>query len=385
MHSRSVRTGRFAVILVVIALLGASLPRVGAQSNELSGINGNSWTSPTFGYTATWDDQVWQVLLEYSSLTFDYLALESSGATAHIELLYSYQGDAEICMRLEQHRIAQDRGLTELAPLSSASGAASEASGEDWSQGFYALPISDQDGTVAEIVYLECRSVVPGSVVMILTGYLDPADGAAQQDAILNISAEFGPGPSEVPPLDLIAFENQMWQTTDNVDAFWADVFADRGIDYRAPNYQLVTFPIQLEDCGLGPTEETGPMYCALEETIYLDMDQLQDFLYQIGQSEIDLLIGHEVGHHVQTTLQLNDIVDGVENESQAECLAGAWLGHALSSGFLDERAEYRIIAGAKSGRELRGEANSDYASGEELRDMIMAGYEGGVTACGIE
>ncbi len=292
----------------------------------------------------------------------------------------------------ETHRIATDQGLTELVPVSAPAGGPVETIGEDVGQGFYELPTSAQDATLANIVYLECRSIVPGSVIMILTGFLDPAMDQVLFDAVLGISVAVLPGPDGVPPLDLIALENEMWQMADNVDAFWADILAERGLAYPAPNYQLVSFPIVI-DCGGGPEEMGGAFYCPVDDTIYLDIEVNKLEVYLLGHAEIYYTIGHEVGHHVQSLLGLSGCdADGcpnsrdlVEVELQADCLSGAWIQHAFATGFLDERAEYRILAGIKSAAERLGEAQGNYASGEEQKASRMAGFEGGFTACGVE
>ncbi len=98
MQRSSMRAHRFATILVVCVLLASSISQSSAQSDEVSGLNGNSWISPTFGYTAAWDDQIWEVSVEYSSLTLDYLVLQSPRASVSIEFLYSYDGEPDTCM-----------------------------------------------------------------------------------------------------------------------------------------------------------------------------------------------------------------------------------------------------------------------------------------------
>jgi predicted metalloprotease len=88
----------------------------------------------------------------------------------------------------------------------------------------------------------------------------------------------------------------------------------------------------------------TGPFYCPADQKVYLDLGFFDDLTQRFGAPgdfAQAYVIGHELGHHVQHLLGLDERTRGaavgqnsasVALELQADCLAGIW-GHAASQG----------------------------------------------------
>ena len=93
--------------------------------------------------------------------------------------------------------------------------------------------------------------------------------------------------------------------------------------------------------CGEGDAA-MGPFYCPADRIVYLDLgffDTMSSRLGAPGQFAQAYVIAHEVGHHVQTLLGINDKVGAarqrasatqanalsVRVELQADCFAGVW------------------------------------------------------------
>ena len=113
---------------------------------------------------------------------------------------------------------------------------------------------------------------------------------------------------------------------------------------YREPH--LVLFSKLTESaCGFAQAA-VGPFYCPGDETIYLDLDflaALQQKLGAQGDFAVAYIIAHEVGHHVQKLLGIQDQFEAkrrgldeaksnalsVRLELQADYLAGVWAHHA--------------------------------------------------------
>ena len=124
----------------------------------------------------------------------------------------------------------------------------------------------------------------------------------------------------------------------------WNRVFAQAGEEYREP--RLVLFSDQISSaCGYAGSS-AGPFYCPGDEKVYIDLSffsEMQSQLGAHGDFALAYVIAHEVGHHVQTLLGINEQVMAqrdqmsevefnrlmVRLELQADFLAGLWAHHA--------------------------------------------------------
>lgn len=121
----------------------------------------------------------------------------------------------------------------------------------------------------------------------------------------------------------------------DDVQGFWKQGFAERGLPYR--DAKLVLFTDATETaCGYGRAA-TGPFYCPEDERVYIDLGfyrELQQRLGARGDFAKAYVIAHEIGHHVQQQLGTSSKVGvhaqgagggSVRFELQADCYAGIW------------------------------------------------------------
>jgi predicted metalloprotease len=124
----------------------------------------------------------------------------------------------------------------------------------------------------------------------------------------------------------------------------WRTVLGESGQQYREP--RLVLFTDQVSStCGFAGAA-TGPFYCPGDEKVYLDLgffEEMQLKLGAPGDFAMAYVIAHEVGHHVQNLLGINDQVMAergrvseqefnqllVRLELQADFLAGVWAHYA--------------------------------------------------------
>jgi predicted metalloprotease len=132
----------------------------------------------------------------------------------------------------------------------------------------------------------------------------------------------------------------------------WNAQFHRMGREYREPH--LVLFTGQVESaCGYN-SAAVGPFYCPGDENVYLDLDFFEDMQRELnapGDFALAYVIAHEVGHHVQNLLGIEDKVIArrarmsereanlltVRLELQADFLAGVWAHYARQSkDFLD-------------------------------------------------
>ena len=137
-----------------------------------------------------------------------------------------------------------------------------------------------------------------------------------------------------------------------SIEDVWREQFRAEGNTYVAP--KLVLFSGQVDSaCGYAGAS-SGPFYCPGDSKVYIDLsffEQMQRQLNAPGDFALAYVIAHEVGHHVQNLLGINDQVMAqrgrmsekdinkimVRMELQADFLAGVWAHYAnLDPGFLE-------------------------------------------------
>jgi len=139
-----------------------------------------------------------------------------------------------------------------------------------------------------------------------------------------------------------------------SIQAYWKDAYAQDGATYQPA--QTVIFQGGV-DTGCGPaTTEVGPFYCPPDTSVYLDLGFFDELQQRFGATGGPLaegyVVAHEYGHHVQ---DLEGLLSGggsgvtgaesrsVRTELMADCLAGIWVNHAASTGFLQPPTKEQV------------------------------------------
>lgn len=138
----------------------------------------------------------------------------------------------------------------------------------------------------------------------------------------------------------------------------WHAILPQVGAQYRDPRLVLFSGGAQ-SACGFAQSA-VGPFYCPGDEKVYLDLDFFDELSQRFGAPgdfAQAYVIAHEVGHHVQKVLGIEEQVDAarrsmgeseanalsVRVELQADCFAGIWANRAqkeqgmVESGDIDE------------------------------------------------
>lgn len=209
-----------------------------------------------------------------------------------------------------------------------------------------------------------------------------------------------GPG---APRSDRDVFIAKVLKTTEES---WAQRFrAEVGQPYQPP--RLVLFSGQVRSgCG-GASAAMGPFYCPADQRVYLDTGFFEDLSRRFGAPgdfAQAYVIAHEVGHHVQTLLGINDQVRTaqarageaesnalqVRMELQADCLAGVW-GHdhqdLLDPGDLAEGLRAAQAIGDDTLQNAAGQAvvpeSFTHGSSAQRMRWLRRGFEAGsIAAC---
>jgi hypothetical protein len=125
----------------------------------------------------------------------------------------------------------------------------------------------------------------------------------------------------------------------------WQQIFQGMGSSYQEPKLVLFTSAVE-SACGFA-SSAVGPFYCPRDGNVYVDLAFFQELAQRFGAPgdfAQAYVIAHEVGHHVQKLLGIDEKVralqarasEGEANalsvrmELQADCFAGVW-GHAAN------------------------------------------------------
>ena len=149
----------------------------------------------------------------------------------------------------------------------------------------------------------------------------------------------------EQPEVDFVGF------VLGDVQNTWQQVLPKQGTQYR--HAKLVLYRESIDSaCGMAQSA-TGPFYCPEDEKVYLDLaffDELKGRFGAPGEFAQAYVIAHEVGHHVQKLLGIEQKVNALERsdrrnqnplsvalELQADCFAGVWGNSTTQRKIIDQ------------------------------------------------
>jgi predicted metalloprotease len=189
-----------------------------------------------------------------------------------------------------------------------------------------------------------------------------------------------------------------------SIQAYWKAEYASEGGTYTPA--QTVVFSDGY-NTGCGPaTTEVGPFYCPPDQTVYLDLGFFDELHTRFGAEGGPLaegyVVAHEYGHHIQ---DLEGILSGsgsgvtgaesrsVRTELQADCLAGIWVNHAASTGYLkvptNDQVGQALDAAAAVGddriqQKTQGQIDPEswtHGSADQRQHWFTVGFQSGVPA----
>ena len=249
-------------------------------------------------------------------------------------------------------------------------------------------------------------------IVAILFAVLGGGGGGGLED-ILNQLQPATTAASETNPLDPASDPQAeeadfMSVVLDDVQAMWADIFAQSGRQYQ--NAELILFTAFTDSgCG-GADSRMGPHYCPLDNRVYLDLEFFEQLATQFGATG-DLapayVLAHEIGHHVQNLLGTDDQVRALQEqdparandlsvrmELQADCFAGVWASTvfvgqletgedlALDPGEIREALQAAASVGDDRIQEtINGRVDPEsftHGTAEQRENWVQTGYDSG-------
>ena len=189
-----------------------------------------------------------------------------------------------------------------------------------------------------------------GTIVVILAIYFLGGDPTKLLNNVqLENSQNTAPYEGTAEENELAQFVSVVLADTEDV---WTELFRKEGAQYSYPKLVLYSGSVQ-SACGFSGAA-TGPFYCPGDYKLYIDLsfyDELQQRFKAPGDFAMAYVIAHEVGHHVQTLLGINEKVMSLRSklsdeefnkylvrlELQADYFAGVWAHYAKRMNVLEE------------------------------------------------
>jgi predicted metalloprotease len=190
----------------------------------------------------------------------------------------------------------------------------------------------------------------------------------------------------------------------DDAQAYWQKEITSEGRPYRKT--VLVLFS-EATPTGCGVADSAvGPFYCPADEKVYIDLGFYQELRARFGASgdfAQAYVLAHEVGHHIQNVLGIEQRVRSaqrsdpesrnalsVRTELQADCFAGVWARSTQRRDLLEEGdIEEAMTAAAAVGddriqKAATGRINPEkwtHGSAKERAAWFRRGFSGGTIA----
>lgn len=200
------------------------------------------------------------------------------------------------------------------------------------------IPLRGKSGVVILIVI-----VVAGYYGVDLTGLItgEPIGTTSQQQTQ---NRQLSPQDEE-----LADFTSVMLASTEDV---WQSEFNKLGKQYQQPTLVIYRNGTTTA-CGQGKAF-MGPFYCPADSKVYIDLSFYNDMKTKLGadgEFAQGYVVAHEIGHHVQHLLGIEQQVRkqqqgvsqkeanklSVKLELQADCFAGVWGYNMNREGILDD------------------------------------------------
>jgi uncharacterized protein len=188
----------------------------------------------------------------------------------------------------------------------------------------------------------------------------------------------------------------------DDAQNEWKQILpSEAGVQYR--DAKLVLFRDAVNSACGSAQSASGPFYCPSDQKVYIDLgfyDELKNRFGASGDFAQAYVLTHEIGHHVQNLLGIEDKVrqaqranPGAANdlsvrlELQADCLAGVW-GHSTAQRNILEQGDVEKALNAAaaigddriqrmSGRGISPESFT-HGSSQQRVQWFQAGFNSG-------
>ncbi len=237
--------------------------------DDLEGVDDDTYTSPSFGYSLEWDADEWTATAATSEDDVDTLVLENDVTVLTLVGTEEFGENLDRCVRTARQTIEDQDGIADVTPVEDAEGNPIEID-EDLRAGAVYTIVSEDEDAPEQVAQIECRVAVEGEAVIQITQITPASDFNDQIDPvseILDSIAVEGDDEEEETPTP----EDDAEPTPDGEEDEEAESAVD-GNTYVSPNFgyslewdeDVWTF-----DDSAGDSENSEPGF----DTLFLESD----------------------------------------------------------------------------------------------------------------
>ncbi|MFG2102886.1 neutral zinc metallopeptidase [Micromonospora echinaurantiaca] len=183
-------------------------------------------------------------------------------------------------------------------------------------------------------------------------------------------------------------FQQDVRDAQSIAERYWAQQFQASGQQFR-PVRRVIPYQRGGEvTCGGQEIPRNNAVYCSAGDFIAYDVRWSVGAFRQVGDAFVFYLLGHEYAHAIQVRLGIRYSFT-IQQELQADCMAGAYLGDSvrakvltLDEGDLDEFRDGLLAVGDDPDQPWFAEGS--HGTAEQRTESFFRGYERSLAACGL-
>lgn len=240
---------------------------------------------------------------------------------------------------------------------------------------------------------LLARLLLPALVLTLVAACMFPRTGTNDDPSVApprtTSAPPSDPAGTEVDGTTTFAeFQSDLGVSVQTAENYWTSQFRASGLTFR-PIQQVLPYQRDGElSCGSAPVPRNNALYCPQGDFIAYDIAWAFGSFQTVGDAFLYFLLGHEYAHGIQARLGITHQFT-IDNELQADCMAGALLGDAerakqirIAPGDLEE-FESGLAAVADDPNQPWF-ADGAHGSVDQRTNSFFAGYRNSISACDL-
>jgi predicted metalloprotease len=183
-------------------------------------------------------------------------------------------------------------------------------------------------------------------------------------------------------------FRNDLDGAIKVAEQYWTGKFQSAGLQFR-PIGKIIPYTRDGEvDCGGQPLTRNNAAYCSAGDFIAYDVNWAAQQYVDIGDAFLYFLLGHEYAHGIQVRFGL-EYRFTIEQELQADCLAGAYIGDSVRAGALtlQDGDIQELQKGLLAVADDPGQpwfAEGSHGNAAQRTTAFFSGYQQSIAPCGL-